>query len=137
MSDVVVKSRDLGERWTGPVTRPMTKEQAICRWPRLVAHMICESLGYFTPQVAANALAHYKVNERFPCEWYSDQSRRQGKGLFDEETLLQVGKDVVLSAIRRRKHHGGYMSEYQNAIGLVRAELKDQGSTSDILASWF
>jgi hypothetical protein len=115
----------------------MTKEQAIRRWPRLVAHMICESLGYFSPQVAANALAHYKSGEHFPCEWYSDQCRRQGKGLFDEATLLQVGKDVVLSAIRRRKHHAGYMSEYQRAIELVKVELKHQGCTSDMLASWF
>lgn len=137
MSSVAMVSRDLGERWTGPVNRPMSWEQALQRWPRLVAHMICESLGYFTVQSAANALAHHKAGKSYACEWYSYQCHCRGKGFFDEETLLQVGRDVVLGAIRRRSYHQGYMAEYQQAIALVRAELKQRGFTSGMLASWF
>ncbi len=137
MSSVVTVSRDLGERWTGPANRPMSWEQALQRWPRLVAHMICESLGYFTVQSAANALTHYKARESYACEWYSHMSHCRGKGFFDEETLLRIGRDVVLSAIRGRSRHHGYMAEYQQAIALVRAELKQRGFTSGMLASWF
>ena len=137
MSSVVTVSRDLGERWTGPANRPMSREQVLQRWPRLVAHMICESLGYFTVQSAATALAHYKAGKSYACEWYSHQCHCRGKGFFDEETLLQVGRAVVLGAIRGRSSHHGYMAEYQQAIALVRAELKQRGITSDMLASWF
>ena len=137
--EAIVESRDLGERWTGRVggADPMSREQALRRWPRLVAHMICESLGYFTVESAASALAHYKAIKPYACEWYSHQCRCRGKGLFDEHELLQVGRAVVLAAIRRRKGHSGYMADYQQAIALVKAELAHRGYTSDMLASWF
>jgi hypothetical protein len=99
--------------------------------------MICESLGYFTVKCAANALAFYKADQAYACEWYSDCCRRSGKGLFDEPTLIQVGKDVVLHATRRRNQHKGPMAEYQRAITLVEAELGCRGSTADTLAGWF
>ena len=50
---------------------PTTQEEVIQRFPRLVAHMICESLGYFTPLAAANALP-------------------RGHHLFAEKLLLQA-----------------------------------------------
>ena len=34
------------------------QSDVIQRLPCLVAHLICESLGYFTPQSAANAIAY-------------------------------------------------------------------------------
>ncbi len=37
----------------------LTRDDTMQRYPRLVGHMICESLGYFTPESAANALASY------------------------------------------------------------------------------
>jgi hypothetical protein len=38
----------------------LNTEDTIRRWPRIVAHVIAESLGYFTPEGAANALLHLK-----------------------------------------------------------------------------
>ena len=35
------------------------------RLPCLVAHLIAESLGYFTPEAAANAIAYYTKGEAF------------------------------------------------------------------------
>lgn len=36
--------------------KPRIIDEVLDRYPILVAHMICESLGYFTPNAAANAL---------------------------------------------------------------------------------
>jgi hypothetical protein len=41
----------------------LNTEDAIRRWPRIVAHLIAESLGYFTPEGAANALLFKRADE--------------------------------------------------------------------------
>lgn len=115
----------------------VSSDECIRRWPRLVAHMICESLGYFSPRAAANAVAAYKNGEPYACEWYSHMCSCKGRGFFDEPTLLQIGRDVVRYAFEGRHGHHGYMAEYQRAIQLVRAEQKQRHCTSDMLASWF
>jgi hypothetical protein len=137
--EVDIESRDRGIWFTGPVTpqHPINKEQAIRRWPRLVAHMVAESLGYFTVLSAANALAFHKAGKSFACEWYSHMCSCRGKGFFDEATLLDVGQKVVLSAIRNRHLHRGYMASYKQAMAQVQAELSKPGVTSGMLAAWF
>ena len=47
------------------------------RLPCLVAHLICESLGYYTPQAAANAIAYFTRGEAFFCEWYYDWAAKR------------------------------------------------------------
>ena len=36
-----------------------SQSDVLQRLPCLVAHLICESLGYYTPQAAANAVVHF------------------------------------------------------------------------------
>jgi hypothetical protein len=115
----------------------MTRDVALQRYPRLIAHMICESLGYFSPLVAANALAHHINGTSFPCEWYSHICHRQGKGLFHDEALVEIGREVVQNSFQRRHRHKGPMAEYQQALALVMAERESAGATSGMLASWF
>ena len=115
----------------------MTRDVALRRYPRLVAHMICESLGYFSPLVAANALAHHINGTSFPCEWYSHMCDCRGKGLFHDQTLVEVGRDVVEYAFQHRHRHKGPMAEYQQALALVMAERQAAGATAGMLASWF
>jgi hypothetical protein len=109
----------------------------LMRYPRLIAHMICESLGYFTPMCAANAIIRYLEGDTFPCEWYSHRCNCRGRGYFHKETLLDIGRETIASSFARRKHHTGYMASYQHAHALVAAELKREGCTSGMLASWF
>lgn len=92
------------------------------RWPRIVAHMICESLGYCTPGTAARIVIDGKKNETNWCEWvwscYGGSARK-----------------VLKQAIAARRGHSGYMADYQAALRLVR-EFAAHGN-EPLLASWF
>ena len=100
------------------------------RWPRLTGHLICDSLGYFTPEAAANALLHHRRGEPFACEWYVHMARG-----FDKKKLLEVGSEAVQRAFRSRHHHRGYMAHYPQARALV--EHVRRGGEGPLLASWF
>jgi hypothetical protein len=118
-----------------------TQEVCLKKYPRLVAHLICCSLGYFTPLSAANAISHYKHNTPFFCEWYSHMTKYDKDNLtgdyFDKDICLRVGKETLNLAFASRHNHYGYMAEIRQAKHLVAAELKDKGCTSSMLASWF
>lgn len=119
------------------VRQRMTRDAVLRRYPRLVAHMICESLGYFSPLCAANALAHHINGTPFACEWYSHICMCRGQGLFHDDTLVQVGRDVVRAAFVSRRRHQGPMAEFEQALALVQAERNKAGATAGLLASWF
>jgi hypothetical protein len=103
------------------------------RWPRLVAHLICESLGYFTPRGAANAIIAYREGVPFACEWYCYLAEGRGDR-FATDALLEVNRYVLTTAIRRRAQHRGYMADYDRAIALVRRELET--GRGPIFSSW-
>lgn len=100
----------------------MTREEALRRWPRIVAHVIAESLGYATPDLAAKIVADAHDGRENGCEWiaccYGCDPRK-----------------AVEKAIRNRHSHRGYMAHYPQALALVRRliETGDQ----PLLASWF
>ena len=116
-----------------PVTlmrsKPRTQEDVLQRYPRLTAHLICSSLGYFTPRSAANAILQYTKNEPCYCEWYYDWSI---KGKLD---LREVGRKSLEIAFMHRHYHKGPMAEYQQAIALV--ENARSGGKDPLFASWF
>lgn len=112
----------------------MRPEEAMRRWPRLTAHLISVSLGYFTPTAAANAIAHYKADEPYACEWYSHMASSRG-GMYDHDLLLEVGRFTLAKAFEWRHHHTGYMAHYPQAIALVRHALAT--TREPALASWF
>jgi hypothetical protein len=116
-----------------PVQEPRNELE---RYRCLVGHLICESLGYFTPKSALNAIRAHKAQTPFPCEWYSHISSTRGKGMFDDEALLDVNRDVLEQACRNRHNHNGHMNHYQRASSIVRREIDDEGSAPR-LASWF
>ena len=109
---------------------PTTIKEALDRWPRLTAHLICESLGYFTPEGAAHAILSYKRGKPYCCEWYIHMA--QG---FNREKLLEVGRKTIERAFRGRRHHYGYMAHYPQARALV--EQVRAGGEGPLFASWF
>lgn len=115
----------------------ISRDHALRRWPRIVAHLISESLGYFTPQSAANALAAWHAGLPNACEWYSHLCSCRGKGYFDEQELRKVGDDVLKAAIRNRHSHDGYMSNGALAKALVERERRRPDATAGMLAGWF
>jgi hypothetical protein len=122
----------------------MTRTEALKRYPRLCAHLICDSLGYFTPLKAADAVAAHLEKRPCFCEWYDHMAgfrmRRapaSAPRMPYEQALMEVGRDALARAFSGRKGHRGYMASYNQAINLVKAELADAGCTSGRLASWF
>lgn len=104
----------------------MTAEEILERYPRLTAHLVCESLGYFTPRSAALAIQAHRAERGCACEWYIQMS---GRG----RTLLEVGANTLDRAFRHRRHHRGYMAHYPQARELVELERRQ---TSAMLSSW-
>jgi hypothetical protein len=105
-----------------------------------VAHLICESLGYFTPEAAANAIASFTKGEAFFCEWYHDwASKRFANGNTRcpdlRDTVREVGELAVQNAVKRRGRHHGPMTAFRRAVALVRHVR--QGNQGPVFASWF
>ncbi len=105
---------------------PLT--EILARYPRLSAHLICESLGYFTPLGAANAIKHYALGQPFACEWYAHMAG------WDRPALIDTGRRVLEAAFRRRHRHRGFMAHYPLAMAIVNAALKGHYPQG---ASWF
>jgi len=92
------------------------------RFPRLCAHLICESLGYATPSTAASILRAYIHGKRHYCEWLN--------ACYDANPV-----PVIQSTYQRRHSHRGYMAHYPNALGLVHRAIEN--GNEPMLASWF
>jgi hypothetical protein len=102
--------------------RDRTADGLMRRCPRLVAHVIAESLGYASPTLAARIVANGAAGRENWCEWilacYGGDARK-----------------AVQSAIRNRRSHRGYMAEFGRALALVRHSAENGDPT--VFASWF
>ncbi len=100
----------------------MNRTEVLRRYPRVVAHVIAESLGYATPSLAAQIVSDAHEGRENWCEWiaccYGCDPRK-----------------AVRNAIRYRHNHHGYMAEYRQALALVRQAA--QTGREPLLASWF
>ena len=113
----------------------LTQKEVLIRWPRLTAHLICQSLGYFSPRAAANAILDVLHDRPCWCEWYAHQmSCRQRYDGDADADILAVGRDTLNAAISGRHRHRGMMSEYASGLAAVASELCGRGPQ---LASWF
>jgi hypothetical protein len=114
----------------------------LLRYPRLVAHLICHSLGYFCPKSAAMAIHRYKDSQPMFCEWYAHMAQWDEKGekrrpeSNDEEhaRLIRIGKEALLHSFKNRHSHKGYMADYWQARIVCYSSLKGK---DPLFASWF
>ena len=77
------------------------------KYRHILAAMIDESIGYFTPAAALNAIIAYKKKAPFSCEWYLDMAGLgHGKKLFDitDDELRAINHDVISDAFKHRKY---------------------------------
>lgn len=115
-----------------PVDR-MYWKKVLAKYPRLIACMIDESLGYFTPHAAVNAIVSYKTDDCWSCEWYAHiDSCQSGGKLFTpgyEERVKAINHDVISEAFKKRKFY--YSAR---ARQVVQANL---GENESIGAAWF
>jgi len=105
----------------------------LARYPRLIACMIEESLGYFTPHAAAEAVRAYKTKDYWGCEWYThiDSVQNPGKTWDDgyNDRIKKINHEIISDAFSRRKY---YRSE--QARHVVKRNLNGKES---IGAAWF
>jgi hypothetical protein len=100
----------------------MTRDDVLARWPSLVAHLICASLGYATPSTAAQIILDYANGRENWCEWiYSCHGRDPAP--------------AVRLAWKCRHHHKGYMADYKQALGIVVTQIATD--REPLFASWF
>jgi hypothetical protein len=91
--------------------REYTAGQIIKKYPRITAHIICESLGYATPLYAALIIKDAKEGKENWCGWiYSCYDRDPRK--------------AVQNAIKHRHTHEGFMSDYKFALALVKHSIE-------------
>jgi hypothetical protein len=125
-------------------TNQATAADVLRRYPSLAGHLICQSLGYFTPRKAAAAIASHKNAEEYCCEWYSHMvglrlkhgkagGERPAEAEWTAEAL-QVNRETIEAAFRYRHTHTGMMAHYPQAKALVDAVR--QGGEGPVFASW-
>ena len=122
--------------------RPRTPEEVLRRYPRLIAHLICESLGYYTPGHAANTVMAYQAGLSWGGEWHDHlaqgrlgrKGRRPTSEEYDEE-MRRINHVVIRWAFERRHTHRGAMAHYPQARAIV--DGVNQGCKPPMLASWF
>lgn len=107
-------------------------QQNMKRYPRITAHLIAESLGYFAPRCASHGILKAKEGEAYYCEWYSHIAQS-----YDADKLKEVTKEVLKASIVNRHYHNGGMSNYKSALALVKHSI-DKGEEPNFgLGSWF
>ncbi len=115
-----------GARWrdqlfpASAIRWAMSQDDAILRWPRIISHIICHSLGYATPRMAASVLLAARRGQQHHCEWIAS--------CYGGDPM-----PAVMAAIRDRHHHRGYMADYSQAR---RITAQAAAGAHPLLASW-
>ena len=109
--------------------KPKTREEVLQRYPRLTAHLICASLGYFTPGAAAGAILDHIQGEPNYCELMTHLA-----GRWSDEAVKKACAKLINQAFQHRHTHVGYMASYQQARLIV--ERVRQGGEGPIFMSW-
>lgn len=82
------------------------EKEKMKKYRYLIAAMIDESLGYFTPEYALRAIKAYKDKRAIRCEWYLDiAGLGHGKNLWEIEDnkLKEINHDVISQAYKNHK----------------------------------
>jgi hypothetical protein len=115
----------------GQIVSRSLRELYMKRYPRILGHIICESLGYATPSCAAQILIDAANHQPNWCEWIS--------ACYNCDPLPMLKRAVSFSSqwtFKNGRHsHTGYMAEYERAKALVVHAIAT-GKQPE-LASWF
>ena len=97
------------------------------KYRHLIAALISQSIGYFTPLMAYRAIENYQENTPYFCEWYMHIAGLRGAKT-DSDYLI-INHDVIKSAIKNRH---GY--DFMRCLAIVDRNIEGYES---IGASWF
>lgn len=106
------------------------EKELATKYPRLIAHMIAQSLGYYPVSRAVAALDHYIRKEPHFCEWHCHIADS-----YDREKVLEVTLSIPRVSFQNRHYHKGMMSSYQTALKMVNI-YAEKGIENEF-AAWF
>ncbi len=97
------------------------------KYRHLIAALISQSIGYFTPLMAYSAIKNFQDNTPYFCEWYMHIAGLRGAK--NESDYLVINRDVIKSAIKNRN---GY--DFKRCLAIVDGNIAGYESLG---ASWF
>ncbi|RLB85697.1 MAG: hypothetical protein DRH15_03070 [Deltaproteobacteria bacterium] len=103
--------------------KPQSPKEFMCRYPRITAHIISESLGYATPSLAASIGLDGMNRRKNYCEWILACYKGDAYKALED-------------AIRNRHRHEGFMCWYkERALPLVKYAVETD--EEPLFGSWF
>ena len=104
------------------------------KYRHVIAALIAQSEGYFTPPYALQAVKAHKQNKSFGCEWYfhivgirfENQSPQEK---YSDENFIKINREIVSRAIKNR--HRKY---FKRCLAIVDRDIAGDESVG---ASWF
>lgn len=102
--------------------KELSPKEIMKKYPRIIAHIIAESLGSATPSSAARILKDAREGKKNYCEWiYSCYTTNPLRAVQD--------------SIRNRHYHKGFMCDYKLAYALVKKAIEI--GEEPLFGSWF
>ena len=81
------------------------QKRELRKYRHVIAALIAQSEGYFTPLYALEAIKAYKKKESFGCEWYyhiADIWFGDVKSRYSNENFKKINMEIIRCAIKSR-----------------------------------
>ena len=104
------------------------------KYRHLIAALISQSEGYFTPLYALEALNAHKQNKSFGCEWYYHMvgiyfENQSPKEKYSDENFIKINRKIISQAVKNRHRYG-----FKRCLAIVDRNIAGYESVG---ASWF
>lgn len=109
-----------------------SQKKELRKYRHIIAALIAQSEGYFTPLYALEAIKAYKKKESFGCEWYyyiADIWFGDVKGRYSDENFKEINAEVIRCAINSR-----HQRNIKQCFAIVDKNIEGKESAG---ASWF
>ena len=97
------------------------------KYRHLIAALISQSIGYFTPLMAYSAIKNHQKNKPYFCEWYMHIAGLRGAK--NDADYLVINHDIIKSAIKNRNG-----CDFKHCLAIVDRNIAGEESLG---ASWF
>lgn len=109
-----------------------SQKKELKKYRHIIAALIAQSEGYFTPLYALEAIKAYKKKESFGCEWYyhiADILFSKNKCRYSDENFKKINVEIIRCAIKSRRRRN-----IKQCLAIVDKDIEGKESTG---ASWF
>lgn len=109
-----------------------SQKKELRKYRHIIAALIAQSEGYFTPLYALEAIEAYKKKESFGCEWYyhiADICFGDVKDRYSDENFKEINTEVICCAIKSRRRR-----KLKQCLAIVDKNIEGKESAG---ASWF